>query len=74
MFNNIALNGNTFRGSRSIGYDKEYVAVSTRFAYTLGNISITFVINDANILRADDQPTSLKGLTRFGSIGLSWRL
>lgn len=74
MFNNIAGDGNTFRKSRSIDYQREYTSLSAGFAYTWKDLSITFAIDEANILQRNRDSKRLPEIARFGTIGLSWRL
>lgn len=74
MFNNIAIDGNTFRDSRSIDYQHRYVSFTTGFAYTWDDLSVTFAINDFNILTENTGEKALADLTEFGTISFSWRL
>lgn len=74
MYNNIAVDGNTFRDSRSINYQNDYVSLTTGFAYTWRDLSITFAINDFNILEDDTDEQALADLTEFGTISFSWKL
>lgn len=74
MFNNIAVDGNTFRDSRSIDYQNRYISITTGFAYTWRDLSITFAINDFNILSDDTEEQALADLTEFGTISFSWKL
>lgn len=74
MLNNIAIDGNTFRDSRSIDYQRRYVSITTGFAYTWRDLSITFAINDFNILKDDSGEQALADLTEFGTISFSWKL
>ena len=74
MFNYIFTDGNTFRDSRSIDYEKRYVSLSAGFSYAWRNLSLTFAIDDANILQKGDQQEALKDLTRFGTISFAWKL
>lgn len=74
MFNHIAVDGNTFRDSRSIDYQHRYVSLSTGFAYTWNDLSVTLAINDFNILQENEGEAALADLTEFGTISFSWRL
>lgn len=74
MLHNIALDGNTFRDSRSLDYQKRYVSLTTGFAYTWNDLSITFAINDFNILKDNEGEQALADLTEFGTISFSWKL
>ncbi|OIQ47537.1 MAG: hypothetical protein BM565_06010 [Gammaproteobacteria bacterium MedPE] len=74
MFNHIAIDGNTFRDSRSIDYKKQYVSLTTGFAYTWRDVSITFAINDFNILKDNEEEQALADLTEFGTISFSWKI
>ena len=63
-----------YRDSRSIDYQKQYVSLTTGFAYTWRDISITFAINDFNILEDNEQEQALADLTEFGTISFSWKI
>lgn len=70
IFNIIFADGNTFRDSRSIDYDRERLGVTAGLAYSWKNCSMTFAITDADILQGDD----LENLSRFGTLTFAWRL
>jgi len=74
MLNNIALDGNTFRDSRSIDYKHTYVGFSAGFAYAWQNLAVTFAYNDLNLITPNDTPDVLAQLTQFGTISFSWPL
>ncbi|BFM07703.1 lipid A deacylase LpxR family protein [Halioxenophilus aromaticivorans] len=74
FFNQIFTDGNTFEDSRSIDYDHEYISLSAGFAYSWPNSSITFAVNDSNLLQTGDTEDALEDLTQFGTITFAWRL
>ena len=73
-FNNIFADGNTFRDSRSIDYDPEFISILSGISYAWGNISVTLSLNDNNILQSGSNELVLEELTQYGSISLAWRL
>lgn len=74
MFNHIGVDGNTFRDSRSIDYQHRFIGLSTGIAYTWRDVSITFAINDFNILQENIGEKVLADLTEFGTISFSWKI
>lgn len=73
MFNQIFTDGNTFRDSRSIDYDRESIGVTMGIAYSWQNCSLTFAVNDLNIIQSGDESEELEDLTRFGTLTFAWR-
>ncbi len=73
-FNQIFTDGNTFRDSRSIDYDHEYIGLTAGFAYSWQNFSLTLAINDSNILQSGATEETLENLTQYGTVTFSWRI
>ena len=73
LFNQIFTDGNTFKDSRSVDYDRENLGVSVGFAYSRNDFSVTFAINDSNVMQDGATADTLKNLTRFGSLTFAWR-
>lgn len=73
-FNNIFADGNTFRDSRSIDYDREFVSFLSGFTYSWNSFSVTLSFNDNNVIQSGSTEEALKDLTQYGSISLAWRL
>ncbi|MCW9017147.1 MAG: lipid A deacylase LpxR family protein, partial [Kangiellaceae bacterium] len=74
VFNQIFTDGNTYTDSRSIDYDKEFIGISAGFAYAWENWTVTFAMNDANLIQGDDVEEALEDLTQYGSLTVAWRL
>lgn len=73
IFNQIFADGNTFRDSRSVDYDHEFVGVTLGLAYSWDNYSLAFSLNDSNII-SDESEGQLKDLTEFGTLTFSVKL
>ncbi len=73
-FNQIYTDGNTFRNSRSIDYEKEFVELSLGFTYSWEKYSISFSVTDANILQSGVEKETLQNLTQYGSLTFAWKL
>lgn len=73
VFNQIFADGNTFRNSSSIDYDNERLGLTLGAAYSRKNFSVTFAVNDSNIIQSGDQAGSLEDLTRYGTLTFAWR-
>jgi len=74
VFNQIFTDGNTFHDSRSINYDHEFVGLTAGFAYAWEGFSLTFAVNDANIIQTGRSAKTLKNLTQYGTLTLAWRM
>lgn len=74
VFNQIFTDGNTFRDSRAVDYDHEFIAVTAGLAYSWEDFALTFAINDANLLQDGSTEDAIDSLTRFGTITAAWRL
>jgi len=68
LFNAIHTDGNTFRESRSIDYDKSQIGLTTGLAYSWENVSLTFALYESNL---SDEAT--RDITRFGTFTIGWR-
>ena len=73
VFNQIFTDGNTFRDSRSIDYDHEFIGLTAGFAYSWQNFSLTFAVNDSNLLQTGSSEKTLENLTQYGTITFAWR-
>lgn len=69
LANYIFVDGNTFTDSRSAELDHSQFGVTTGITYSWRNVSMTFAVEDMNVL--EDR---LEGTDRFGSLTLAWRL
>lgn len=74
IFNQIATDGNTYRDSRSIDYKHEYIGIALGFAYSWGTSTLTFAINDLNIIQSGRSKKPLDSLTQFGTLTFAWQL
>jgi hypothetical protein len=68
VFNQIFTDGNTFRESRSIDYEKSQLGLTAGLAYSWDDVSVTFALYESNIL-----DESIRKLTRFGTFTFGWR-
>lgn len=73
IFNIIFMDGNTFKDSRSIDYDRFQLGFSVGLAYSWQKISLTFAVNDSSIIE-DSSDEQLEDLARYGTLTLAWRL
>lgn len=71
-FNQIFTDGNTYRDSRSIDYEKKTIGLGFGFAYAWQNLSLTFAINDAN-LKQGRSNGNLRELTQYGTLTFAWK-
>lgn len=74
VFNQIFADGNTFRESRSIEYDHEFIGVSAGFAYSWDSAALSFAVNNANIIQSSRSEETLDNITVYGTITLAWQL
>lgn len=74
LFNQIFTDGNTFRDSRSIDYDRKFIELSTGFAYSWNAYSLSVAFTDANILQSGTEEKTLENLTQYGTITVAWQL
>ncbi len=72
-FNQIFTDGNKFRDAASIDYNRESLGLGLGFAWSWQNYSLTFAINERNILQSSDTDEALEDLTQFGTLTYSWR-
>ncbi len=73
IFNRIFTDGNTYRDSDSIEFDNEYVGLTVGFAYSWKNYSLSFSVNDSNII-ASESEEQLENLTQFGALTFAVKL
>lgn len=73
IFNQIFTDGNTYRNSRSIDYQKEYIGVTAGLSYSWESLSLAFAINDTNIIQGGSREKVLENLTRFGTLSLAYK-
>jgi len=74
IFNQIFTDGNTYRDSRSIAYDREYISLSNGLTFAHHNFSISIAVNNANIIQSDEKSKALKNLTRYGTFTVTFKL
>ena len=74
LFNQIFTDGNTFRDSRSVDYEHEFIELSVGLAWSWKNYSVSFAVSDANILQSGVEEETLKNLTQYGTLTFAWRL
>ncbi len=72
LANWIFFNGNTYKDSHTYDCKEETVSVSTGFAYSWKDFSITFAISDLNTL-VDNDEDKLDELTQYGTLTFTWR-
>lgn len=72
-FNQIFADGNTFRNSRSIDYDKEFIGLSTGIAKSWAELAFTFAFVDANLIQNSEDDDALENLTRYGTLTVAWK-
>ena len=72
LTNWIFFDGNTFKDSHTYDCKEETIAVSTGFAYSWKDFSLTIAINDLNTLLNDDED-NLDELTQYGTLTFTWR-
>ncbi len=68
VFNAIYADGNTFKDSRSINYDRSQVGLTAGLAYSWKKLSVTFALYESNTTDA-----STREATRFSTLTLGWR-
>ncbi len=73
IFNQIFADGNTFRDSRSIDYDREKIRATIGFTISWQEYSIAFAIVDADIIK-NNSTESQGNLTRYGTLTLAVKL
>ncbi len=73
IFNQIFTDGNTYRNSRSIDYQKEYIGATAGLSYSWASLSLTFAVNDTNIIQRGRREKTLENLTRFGTLSLAYK-
>jgi len=73
-FNQIFMDGNTFRDSRSIDYDHENNLFSTGLSYSWGDASLAFAINTPFSINGDSRDRELDKYLRYGTLTFAWSL
>lgn len=74
IFNQIFTDGNTFRDSRSINYKHNYIGLTAGIAYSFGSLSISFAVNNANIIQGQEDNKKLDNLTEYGTLSIGFRI
>jgi len=72
VFHQIFTDGNTFTESHSVDYKHEEIGITAGLAYSWHDVSITFSLNDFNVL-ASQGDTALNDATSYGSVTLAWK-
>jgi lipid A 3-O-deacylase len=71
--NSIFLDGNTYEDSREVeDWDNEQVAVTFGLAYSWKDWSLTYAINDLNVI-GDNDNDAVDEYTQYGTITVAWR-
>lgn len=74
IYNQVSTDGNTFRNSRSISYNKNFNIFSAGIAYSVGNRgALTFSYNSSYGELDIDKGDPIKKLNDYGSISFSMR-
>ncbi len=73
LFNQIFTDGNTYRNSRSVDYDRGQVGVTCGFTFSWRGFSLSCALNDLNILRNKSEK-HLKALTQYGTLTLAFKI
>ena len=72
LANQIFLDGNTWDDdAEEIDYDSEMLGVTAGLAYSWKDLSVTFAINDLNVLEDDD---GAEEYSEYGTITVAWKL
>ncbi|WP_082856404.1 lipid A deacylase LpxR family protein [Marinomonas atlantica] len=66
IFNQVFTDGNTFRDSASIDYDREFLGLNFGITYSWGQSAITFAVNHSDIFQT--QSDQYRNETRYGTI------
>lgn len=74
VFNQVFTDGNTYRESRSIDYQREYIGVTAGLTYSWKHASLSFAYNNANIIQSNQDTDTLNNVTQFGTVTLAWKL
>jgi len=67
MANQIIINGNTYRDSRSIELDNMHIVLTGGLAYSWDNLSITLAYADMSFTNDE-----ISSATRFGTLTVGW--
>lgn len=71
VFNEIFMDGNTFRDSASVNYDHSFVGLNFGAAYSWGRNSLTFAVNHSSLLQPSNSQYTDE--TRYGTLTYSWQ-
>lgn len=71
VFNEIFMDGNTYRDSASVDYDHSFLGLNFGAAYSWGRNALSFAVNHSDWL----QPSNSKYTdeTRYGTLTYSWQ-
>lgn len=72
VFHQVFTDGNTFSESQSVDYKHEEIGVTAGIAYSWHDVSVTFSLNDFNVL-ASQGNSLLNDSTSYGSVTLAWK-
>lgn len=72
VFNQIFTDGNTFRDSASVDYDKEFLGLNFGMTYSWGQSAITFAVNHSDIFQI--QSDRYRNETRYGTLTFAWQI
>ena len=71
--NAIFLDGNTYEDSREVDeWDNEQLAITTGIAYSWKDWSLTYAINDLNVI-GDNDNDAVDEYTQYGTLTVAWR-
>lgn len=73
MLRQIFLDGNTFRDSRSIEYNRDSLGAAGGYSYSFDKVLLTIALYDLNILGSEVENSQTE-LTRFGTFTLAFKL
>ncbi|SBS26977.1 hypothetical protein MAQ5080_00689 [Marinomonas aquimarina] len=71
VFNEIFMDGNTFRDSASVNYDHSFIGLNFGVAYSWGRSSLTFAVNHSDLLQPSKDRYSDE--TRYGTLTYAWQ-
>ncbi|ETI58763.1 lipid A deacylase LpxR family protein [Marinomonas profundimaris] len=73
-FNQIFMDGNTFRNSQSVDYDRSHNMFSSGLSYSWGESSLAFAINSPFSINGDERDREIDKFTRYGTLTFAWAL
>ena len=74
VFNQIFTDGNTYRDSRSVDYQHEYIGVTAGLTYSWEHTSLSFAYSNANIVQSKQNDETLNNITQFGTVTFARKL